>query len=416
MSALLEDAHPVIQESHRASPAKTTFRVLMVAVIALVGILIVTLASPPAAKDYISYWSAGKLLIEHADPYAAGGVLALEVTQGYSEARPLIMRNPPWALFLAAPLGYASATAGMALWLLAAVGCILAYLHLMNVAPGNRALAFLFAPALGAIAAGQSSPFLLLGFSLFLRFHRVRPFVAGAALLFLAIKPHLFLVFWVLLLVDCVYQRNFRVPAGGAFALAAGTGFAMWFDPHVWQQYMAMLHFSRIDREFVPTVSVVFRLLIDAKAVWLQLVPSVLGIVWGCWYYARNRHVWDWRRHGLLLMLVTVLVSPYSWPPDEIVLLPALMAALSSSRRRSYSVALMVAVNSIAMLMLLAAQIPLISGAYVWTPAAWLACFLYARRGESGIEPVRLDCRGPGSVLVASAGVILGTLAHARWP
>lgn len=48
MSVLLEDAHPVIQESHSASPAKTAFRILIAAVIALVGILIVTLASPPA--------------------------------------------------------------------------------------------------------------------------------------------------------------------------------------------------------------------------------------------------------------------------------------------------------------------------------------------------------------------------------
>jgi hypothetical protein len=99
-----------------------------------------------------------------------------------------------------------------------------------------------------------------------------------------------------------------------------------------------------------------------------------------------------------------------------VIALPALMAALSSSGRRTYSVALMVAVNSIAVLMLLAVQIPLISGAYVWTPAAWLACFLYARRGQSGIEPVKLDCRVAGSVLVAFAGIILGTLRHALWP
>ena len=163
----------------------------------------------------------------------------------------------------------------------------------------------------------------------------------------------------------------------------------MWLDPRVWQHYFSMLHASRLDREFVPTISILFRILIDAKANWLELVPSGVAIAWAAWYYARNRHVWDWRVHGLLLVLVTVLVSPYSWFSDEIVLLPALIYKFSLTQKRRYAGAILMAVNTGVLLLLLAAQIPFTSGAYLWTPAAWLAWYLWAG------DPTRSDAALP---------------------
>ena len=65
------------------------------------AITLLTVAGKPETKDYISYWSAGHLLRQHADPYSTPQVLALEQTQGYSKPKPLVMRNPPIALFVA---------------------------------------------------------------------------------------------------------------------------------------------------------------------------------------------------------------------------------------------------------------------------------------------------------------------------
>jgi hypothetical protein len=269
---------------------------------------------------------------------------------------------------------------GLLPWTLAAAGCILGFIRLLNIPSEDRAFAFLFAPALGSICSGQSSPFLLLGFSLFLHFHRSRPFLAGASLLLMAIKPHLFLVFGTLLLIDCIYRRRFLILAGGVSALAAGTAFAMCFDAHVWQYYFAMLRASALQNEFFPTTSMLFRLLIDPSATWLLFVPSALAIIWGLWYYARNRHLWDWRIHGLLLMFVTVLVSPYGWFSDEIVLLPSLAFAFTFPQRRKYSTEILVAINGVCLLILLIAHPPLTSNVYLWTPMAWLAWFLYATK------------------------------------
>jgi hypothetical protein len=383
MSVLLEKTTELqIHGGHRAQfIAKKILRRLAAAAIVLSGLLVISVGSRPASKDYISYWSAGRLLLHRADPYSASQVLALEKTQGYSEIKPLIMRNPPWALFLVVPLGFGNPVLGLLLWTIAATGCILIFIQLLNVSPDDRVFAFLFAPALGAICSGQSSPFLLLGFSLFLRFYHSRPFLAGASLLLMAIKPHLFLVFWMLLLVDCIYRRRLSILAGGTCALAAGTAFSMYLDVHVWQHYFAMLRASALDTEFFPTISMLFRLLIDTATGWLLLVPSAFAIAWGFVYYARNRHSWDWRIHGMLLMLVTVLVSPYGGFSDEIVLLPSLAFAFTFPKKRKYSTEILVAINGLALLILLVAHPSLSSYAYLWTPLAWLVWVLYSTDG-----------------------------------
>jgi hypothetical protein len=155
----------------------------------------------------------------------------------------------------------------------------------------------------------------------------------------------------------------------------------MCFNAHIWQHYFAMLRGSDLESEFFPTASMMFRLLIDSHAIWLLFLPSAVASVWGLWFYTRNRRVWLWGTHGMLLMLVTVLVSPYSWFPDEIVLLPTLAFAITFPRRRMRSLEILVVINLVATLVLMAGNRSIVSTVYLWTPSAWLAWFLYATNG-----------------------------------
>jgi hypothetical protein len=367
----------------KTSATKKTFRILMAIAISLAGAYILTARIRPANMDYIEYWSSGHLLLHHADPYSQTGVLALEKTQGFLPSSPLIMPNPPWAMFLVAPLGFFSVRAGLFLWTLVIAGSILASVWILVPQSKDTPLALLYAPAIACIGSGQSSSFLLLGFALFLRFQRTRPFLAGGALLLMAIKPHLFLVVWAVLLVDCIYRRRLLILAGGASALAAGTAFAMIFDPHIWQHYLAMLREHRPAEGFLPTLSMVFRILINATQFWLLFIPSAVGVLWGLWYYLRHRDAWDWNTLGMLLMLVTVLVSPYGFFTDEIVLLPAIIFALNLPGRRKYAGWILIAINGVAALLFMAGA-PLTSPLFLWTPLAWLAWFLHTTSGVLG--------------------------------
>jgi hypothetical protein len=381
--AELEQIEP-IADDRPSVPSKRALRGSAIVLIVLTGILIFTLVT--SRTDCISYWSAGQLLLRHADPYSPAGALALEKAHGFS-AGYMVMLNPPWALFLAAPLGFGGLRVGLFLWTVGGVACIFAAAHLLRVPAKDRAFAFVFAPAVAAVFMGQSSAFPLLGFAFFLRFHRSRPFLAGASLLLMAIKPHLFLVFWAVLLADCAYRRRFAIATGFASALALATAFAMCFDPRVFPHYFAMLRASTLQHDFFPTASMLFRMLIDVRAFWLLFVPSVSATGWGLWYYARHRNIWDWRIHGMLLMLITVLASPYSWFTDEAVLLPCILYALTLPEKRSHSAWMLLALNTVALYLVLVHQAALTSRAYIWTSATWLLWFLYSTHGSRNQLP-----------------------------
>lgn len=348
--------------------------------VALVGIAGLAAIHHPGHMDFIAYWSSGSLIAHHLNPYSPEKVMALETAHGFTLDQPFMVFNPPWSLFLVAPLGFVSDYPALFLWLTIIIVCTLASILLLHRNSRYGPLALIFAPVIACINSGQSGGFLLLGFALFLHFQHRRPFLAGASLLFMAIKPHLFLVFWVVLLVDCLCRRKYRILGGAASALAASSMLSMCFDLHIWKDYIAMMFGYQIQQALLPTLSMLFRMAIDVRAFWLLFIPSVIAVVWGLWYYLRLRQVWDWRTHGLLLMLVTVLASPYGYFSDQVVLLPCIAFGLCVAGKDRYSRWLLLILNSVTLFIVLRGT-PLSSLLYVWTPAAWLLWFLYATNG-----------------------------------
>ena len=362
------------------------WRILAAAALTAIGVAVLAaFGSRTNANDFIEYWSAGKLVVHGANPYSGPLILALEKSRGFTPDAPLIMLNPPWALPMVAPLGFLPPLAALVLWIVAGAGCILASLVLLEVPPKNRTLAFLFAPVLGCFAMEQSSPFLLLGLSLFLRFNRSRPFLAGASLTLMAIKPHLFMVFWVILLADCIYRWRFTILAGLASSLACVSALVTLAHPHVWQDYFALLHESTLDQNAYPTLPSLLRAVINVKLAWIATIPLCLAIAWGIAYYWRRRSGWDWRREGMLIMLVAVLTSPYCWIADEVVLLPSVASALASSPRR-FSMEILTAINFAGVV-----GICVTIRSLAWLPLALFLWYLYATQKGINIHSNKND-------------------------
>jgi len=358
------------------------WRIFAAVVLTLIGVGILTaFGSRTNANDFVEYWSAGKLFVHGANPYSGPLILALEKSRGFAPDSPLIMLNPPWTLALVAPLGFLPALGALVLWIVAGAGCIVASLVLLDVPPKNRTLAFLFAPVLGSFAMEQSSPFLLLGFSLFLRFHRSRPFLAGASLLLMAIKPHLFMVFWVILLADSIYRRRLTILAGFASSLACVSALVTLVHPHVWKDYFALLHESTLDQNAYPTLPSLLRATVNVNLAWIATIPLCLAIAWGIAYYWRRRSSWDWKQEGMLVMMVAVLTSPYCWISDEVVLLPSVASALSSSPRR-FSMEILTAINFAGVV-----GICITIRSLAWLPLALFLWYLYAARTAIGMRP-----------------------------
>jgi hypothetical protein len=143
-------------------------------------------------------------MVHGQNPYDLRAVHALEIAAGRNPGEPvLVMRNPPVAFFMALPFAWMGPKAGVIVWmffLLGALGLASRLIWQINGRPDTllNFFGFGFAPSLACLMAGQCGILLLLGIALFLFFLRERPFLAGAALLLCALKPHFFAPFGLL--------------------------------------------------------------------------------------------------------------------------------------------------------------------------------------------------------------------------
>lgn len=341
--------------------------------ISVAGIAIVAAAASRAtSNDYIEYWSSAKLFLHGSNPYADAGVLELEKAHGFLLNSPLIMLNPPWSLPLVAWLGLFSERMGLNLWVLFLASCTAASIVLLDIPKQHRLLAFLFAPVLASFLMMQSSPLLLLGWALFLRFRKTRPFWSGAALALLTIKPHLFLLVWFVLMMQSIYRRSPAILSGCAAAVAALSAAVTLQVPSIWRYYWKLIHNSTLDRNNFPTLPTLLRSSINVHWTWLALVPTAIAMVWAVAYYWKNRSVWSWSEQGILVLLISIAASPYSWTSDQIVLLPIVAVAFKPAPRRFAFESL--AILNIAALALICAS----SRLCILLPLLWLLWYGFA--------------------------------------
>jgi len=371
------------QRNDAASYLKTALAILILG-LGVCFIVFFMSAQRAARRDFISYWSAGQQLVHRQDPYDAGAILRIEKSAGFQGSRAFFMRNAPNAFLLAYPLGFLSARAGVILWTLAIVAALMLSIRLiwtMHGRPDDRLhlAGYLFAPAVACLLAAQTAIFILLGVTLFLYFHKTRPVAAGAALLLLTFKPHLFVPFGIVLLAWIVLKRAWPILISASCAVALALLFAYLADPHCWQQYFHMAKREHLASELLPTTSLLFRLLIDRGAFWLQFVPAFAAGVWAVRYFFTHRRDWNWHSHGLLLLLVSVLVAPYAWFSDEAILLPAILAGLYTLRDRGRSAVPFGIIAGIALIEVFFTQ-DMATFHFIWTAPAWLLWYLHATR------------------------------------
>jgi hypothetical protein len=337
-------------------------------------------------RDSIAFWAAGHLLLHHQNPYDPAAVLQLERSVGFREPGPQMVRNPPFALWIALPLGGLSPFGTGLVWTLMTVAALFVSLRLLRQildADDHRRLllAYLFAPAIACVQLGQYGTVVALGVMGFLRWRGTRPLVAGMCLTLAALKPHLLLPFWVALGCWIVARRAVGVAAGAILALAAATALAMWFDPELWHDYLPILRVANVDAPHVPTMASFVSDGMGAQGPWTAYVPALAASIWAAWFYASRRQ-WDWTTEGALVLAVSIWTAPYSWVSDQMVLLPAIGAVLV---RRPRSLLTFAAIDLVALAPVIA-SVDSMSVAYQWMSTAWLAWYVLWTRGDAWRE------------------------------
>ena len=348
-----------------------------------------------ADRDSIAYWAAARLLIDHQDPYSSPSVLALQRGQGYHAEKPLVLRTPPWSLWMVLPLGWLSVYWAWVLWLAVLLTSLLVSMRLSWRIYGDGArpptvfllAGYLFAPVPACLVAGQLGLVLLLGIVLFFVFEERRPWLAGAVLLIPFAKPHLFTLLWPILAIWIASRKKWTMAAGFALAFSSSVAIAWAFDPAVFSHYRDMLRQASIQYEFIPAVSGVMRLIFFRTFFWAQFLPMMAAFGWSAWYYWKNRSIWTWKTHGPALLVASVLTTPYAWMTDETILLPAILQgvlwvyqARAKLTLSSQLVIFVFACLDVLLLLLLRAKIPFATGIYFWSSLVWVSWYWYAQR------------------------------------
>jgi hypothetical protein len=348
-----------------------------------------------ADRDSIAYWAAAHLLLHHQDPYSAASVMALQRNEGYEGEKPLVLRTPPWSLWMVLPIGWLNAYWAWVVWLAVLLTSLLASMRLSwrmygdGVRPPTVFLlaGYLFAPVPACLVAGQLGLVLLLGIVLFFFFEDRLPWLAGAILLIPFAKPHLFALLWPILAVWLVTRKKWTMAAGFALAFFAAAAIALAFDPAVFSHYREMLLQASIQNEFIPALSGVVRLIFFRRFFWVQFLPMAAGFAWSAWYYWKNRSVWTWKIHGPALLVASVLTTPYAWMTDETILLPAILQgviwvyqARAKLTLKSQLVIVVFACLNLLLLLILRAKIPFATGIYFWSSLVWVAWYWFAQR------------------------------------
>jgi hypothetical protein len=385
---------------------------LTLAALALSGLLLAgqvrqLLADPTVwpPDDFVEYWAAAKLTLNGQNPFDPELLLPLQRHAGRDTDDAIMMWNPPWALPAVLPLGVIPAREAQLLWLLVhllAIGYSADRLWLMlGGARESRwagwTVGFLFLPTVFVLSSGQISAFLLLGAVLFLECERRNwQYLAGAATVLVAIKPHLAYLLWAGLALDAL--------VGGALTGVACAALPMIWNPQVWHQYADAMGNRPPAQWLSPTLGTVLRLGFGFEHFRLQFVSVALGAVWFAWYYRAHRKQWDWTEQLPIVLAVAFLTAPYgAWPFDMVLLLPAVVKLLLRSLADlsakpgwapgapRFTLAGLAAVN-LAMLKLNLFQIG--SFWFLWvSPAVVLLYALHMR-----YEHVRADAPAPAAV------------------
>ena len=112
--------------------------------------------------------------------------------------------------------------------------------------------------------------------------------------------------------------------------------------------------------------------------------------------------MWSWRQHGLALLVVSLLTTPYSWMTDEAVLLPAILQGVvwlsrAQLKVRSQLLILLFVFLDLLLLLIVNARVAPATGIYFWSSLVWFSWYWYA----SGFRREPSICR---SETTAAAG------------
>ncbi|HET7708052.1 MAG TPA: glycosyltransferase family 87 protein [Sphingomicrobium sp.] len=281
----------------------------------------------PSGRDFISFWGASQFALsgQPAMAYDNQALHALQSTiVAFEPGGEMPFPYAPFFLLLVMPFGLASFPLGLILWSLA--GYALYLLVARRVSPTGALLAAAFPPVFANAAIGQNG-FVIAGLFLGgLALIERRPFLAGAVLGCLILKPQLALMLPVAMLAG----KHWQVIGGAVFSsiLVIIAGFLI-FGPAATAAWLDQLSlYAIIARDglvgwhkFVSIYAAGRQVGLSETLAFVLHGAVALGAAIAVWRIWRSGS--DWPARFAILAAATMLASPYLYVYDALILLPA---------------------------------------------------------------------------------------------
>lgn len=308
-------------------------------------------------SDFFSFWLSGRLVSLGEDPY--NEQIWIEGHHQFDAtwiSDPTFLYPLPLAL-LFAPLGLLPLYDAFVVWgVLTELMILLSVALLLRSAPGSLHRyvllplslgIILFRPAALTIVGGQLSGLLLLVISAIIFFWEQKKWTQGAALLaVLALKPNLGVPIIGLLSIYLVVRKQLPALAAVALSGAALAAAGLIHDPH-WVIEFLQIGNAKVSQTFgySPTVWGLSALACRRDLPCTIGYGAVIGLLFllGCWRLVLlRRDVWSPSLVVSFATIITLLLTPYTWPYDQLLLIvpiTTLMMRLSNEGFRPFLLA-----------------------------------------------------------------------------
>jgi hypothetical protein len=296
-----------------------------------------------SGNDFATFWVGSRAILEGYDPYRVADWPALAAMLGGRADSP-VFGYPGWVAVALIPLAALPLEIASALWTfaglaLAALGVRVLVRAWTPDLPLVHTLAGLMLfgsqTARTATFLGQWSFLLVAVLSVVTVLLRRRPIIAGILSVALLAKPHLFALTYPALLLHARGLAHAPAFGGAALLTAAGLIAASLVILPTWPlAWVGMLGTHRLfDPPQTTTVAALLSGVLGPSGLALLVVSGITVLTIGALFRpdsAAGLGIW---------MTLSLLVAPYQWSYDQLLLLPAIVLVASGisavSRRRA---------------------------------------------------------------------------------
>jgi len=311
---------------------------------------IISIFVPPnfGTQDFIEYWSAYSIFIGGGNPYSPleMGAVQREILNSPS-AKPLMMFNPPWLLMIFAPVFWWPFLLASKLFICLQLVFIGLGLKLLlteyRIDSSSKRLKVALAvgsfyPIFVSLRLGQLGGVLFFGFSLLIySVSNKKDFLGALGILILSLKPHL--AGPALLVLS--FQKDLRPAFAKATILLFLSCFAaLLVSPNIILNWIDIISLERLSGIVLPwqwrTASI--SSLVATKIRWIPNTVLFFNIILLIYLSLRFKtaHTTELVR---TLIIISVILAPFVWIFDQVILIPLLLSSLLASKSKEPSAA-----------------------------------------------------------------------------